>query len=112
MHRVAPARATIGRRLRDSGSFVACELSRYSLVAGSRLSCATACRLVEGGRNATHAGFSSTRSRGGRRGLALVDHVAAARTAERGRIDKTAIKCAPTIPPGLGLPCCGGPHTH
>ena len=41
-----------------------------------------------------------------------MDHVAAARTAERGRIDKTAISCARTIQLGIAFRCCEGRHTY
>ena len=66
---------------------------------------------MEGGRNATHVVVSSTRPLGRRRGVALVDHLAAARAAERW-IDNTAIGCARTVQLRITIRCCEGRHAY
>src|SRR6266704_3552292 len=90
-------------------SYFGLSAKRYSLVAPCALSYATPCRLVVGGRSATHVVFSSTRPLGRRRGVALVDDLAAARAAEC-RIDNTAIGRARTVQLRIAVRCCEGRH--
>src|SRR5207245_3536240 len=71
---------------------------RYSLVARFALSCRTRCPLVMGGRSATHVVGSSARPLGGRRRVAFVDHVAAARVAEYSGVHITAAACPGAVP--------------
>src|SRR6266576_3720552 len=92
-------------------SYFGLSAKRYSLVAPCALSYATPCRLVEGGRSATHVVFSSTRPLGRRRGVALVDDLAAARASEC-RIDNTAIGRARTVQLRIAVRCCEGRHAH
>src|SRR5438128_11518163 len=92
-------------------SYFGLSAKRYSLVAPRALSYATPCRLVEGGRSATHVVFSSTRPLGRRRGVALVDDLAAARAAEC-RIDNTAIGRARTLQLRIALGCGTPPPPH
>src|SRR5438128_7259451 len=92
-------------------SYFGLSAKRYSLVAPRALSYATPCRLVEGGRSATHVVFSSTRPLGRRRGVALVDDLAAARAAEC-RIDNTAIGRDRTVRLRIAVRCCEGRHAH
>src|SRR6266702_3713982 len=92
-------------------SYFGLSAKRYSLVAPCALSYATPCRLVVGGRSATHVVFSSTRPLGRRRGVALVDDLAAARAAEC-RIDNTAIGRARTVQLRIAVRCCEGRHAH
>src|SRR6266550_5159153 len=92
-------------------SYFGLSAKRYSLVAPCALSYAPPCRLVEGGRSATHVVFSSTRPLGRRRGVAPVDHLATARAAER-RIDNTAIGRARTVQLRIAIRCCEGGHAY
>ena len=55
--------------------------------------------------------FPSTRPLGRRRGVALVDHLAATRAAER-RIDSTAIGCAGTVQLRITIGCCEGGYAY
>ena len=66
---------------------------------------------MEGGRSATHVVSSSARPLGRRRGVAPVDHLAAARAAER-RIDNSAIGCARTVQLRIAIGCCEGRHAY
>ena len=83
----------IGSRIAVSGL----QPRRYRLVARSALSYGTRCRLVMGGRSATHVVASSPCRLGGRRRVAPVDHFAAPRATECARVHITAVGCPGTV---------------